>query len=284
MTVIDKTYIEFHPESWEQAKNFASRYSEWIFRGQSKASYGLETSIERAARIHGVCFERIEEYEKSILKTFQRQAHHFLSMPPHDNEVLEWLSIIQHHGGPTRLLDFTYSFYIACYFALQDADDESAVWCVNRSKLEKSVQTSVSLNVGEAGREGFGAAKIIVEALFGDLKETMAMPVEPFRKSMRLSLQQGLFVFPFNIRETFENNIFSTLASGVEKLNASVTQYEHAHMLLGTFPVEGRLLKICLNKSLHNDIRKDLSRMNVNPASLFPGLDGFAKSLASCVY
>lgn len=281
---IDKTFLEFHPESWEEVKDFATRYSEWIFRGQSKASYGLETSIERAARIHGVSLDEIEGYEKSILKTFQRQAHHFLPMMPNESEVLEWLSIIQHHGGPTRLLDFTHSFYIACYFALLDADEEAAVWCVNRIKLENCVQATASLDEGEFGGLDSRDHTIFYRALFGGLKETMALPVEPFRQNVRLAIQQGLFVFPFNIKETFENNIFSATSLGLDDLRVSVGEYGQAHMALDTFRNEGRLLKIYLKKTLHMDIRRDLSRMNINPASLFPGLDGFAKSLASCAY
>jgi hypothetical protein len=38
---------------------------------------------------------------------------------------------MQHHGAPTRLLDFTYSIYVAAYFALESADADAAVWAVN---------------------------------------------------------------------------------------------------------------------------------------------------------
>lgn len=284
MNAIDKTYIEFHPDSWEHVKNFVSNYSEWIFRGQNKATYGLETSIMRSARIHGVNSGDLEEYEKSILRGFQRQAHHFLSTTPNTNETLEWLSIIQHHGGPTRLLDFTYSFYIACYFALQDAEEDAVVWCVNKRKLEHCVQTRLPRNQVNSLELDFKHPDIFHRAIFGNLKDVMAMPVEPFLKNMRLAIQQGLFIFPFNIIETFENNLFSTMSNSIENLKVSVTEYETAHIQLGTFPIEGRLLKIYLKKDYHRDIRKDLSRMNISPSSLFPGLDGFAKSLGSCVY
>ena len=284
MSAIEKTYIEFHPESWDQVKSVASNYSDWIFRGQSKASYGLETSLERAARIHRVNSNDIEGREKNILSNFQRQAHHFIATPPNIEETLEWLSIIQHHGGPTRLLDFTYSFYIACYFALQDAEGEAAVWCVNRKKLEQCARTITSKNGVNQKNVDFNDPHIYKAAIEGELKNVMAIAVEPFRKNERLAIQQGLFVFPFNITESFENNLFSTISNGINDLKVSVTEYEQAHMMLGTFPIEGRVLKIHLKKELHCGIRKDLSKMNINPATLFPGLDGFAKSLTTCLY
>ena len=49
--------------------------------------------------------------------------------------MIHWglsVSTMQHHGAPTRLLDFTYSVYVAAYFALENADsDGCAVWAVN---------------------------------------------------------------------------------------------------------------------------------------------------------
>jgi len=38
---------------------------------------------------------------------------------------------MQHHGAPTRLLDFTYSFYIAAYFALEESEKDCAIWALN---------------------------------------------------------------------------------------------------------------------------------------------------------
>ena len=54
---------------------------------------------------------------------------------PVDGETDEWLALMRHHGAPTRLLDFTYSPYVAAYFAFEDAEprDSVAIWAVNTS-------------------------------------------------------------------------------------------------------------------------------------------------------
>lgn len=282
VNITDKTFIEFQPQTWNEAKNFASNYSGWIFRGQNNAKYGLETSITRAARIYGVSSDEMVNYERSILSNFQRQAPNYLDKTPNKEDVLEWLSIIQHHGGPTRLLDFTHSFYVASYFALQDAESDGAVWCVNKHKLEQCVEAKVSQKSNDGNQLQYNNPEIIKEAVLGELVHVMATPIEPYFKHIRLAIQQGLFVFPFSIIESFENNLFSTIPRSLDDLKVSIQDYEMAHMQLGTFPLEGRLLKIHLKKELHKEARQDLTRMNIGSASLFPGLDGFAKSLSAC--
>lgn len=38
---------------------------------------------------------------------------------------------MHHHGAPTRLLDFTYSIYVATYFAAENAERDAAVWAID---------------------------------------------------------------------------------------------------------------------------------------------------------
>src|SRR5579863_6165910 len=102
----------------------------WIFRGHKKESYPLQPSIERD---YPYC--DWAEIEYRILREFQSKARLHMDpaqLPPTSPKYkLSWLAIMQHYGAPTRLLDFTYSPYVALYFALRNRKDESAyaeVW------------------------------------------------------------------------------------------------------------------------------------------------------------
>ena len=129
-------------DGWEG--NVASLFthsppSTWIFRGQPYADKPLSTSLERTANNYSVPLGFLPIIEHNILDDFKRTSHNHLRHAPDDDNDIEWLSIIQHHGGVTRLLDFTYSFYIAMYFAIESSINDGCVWCINRLELTNSL-------------------------------------------------------------------------------------------------------------------------------------------------
>ena len=66
-----------------------------------------------------------------MIREFRRAYHQFALHVPDRRAILEWLSIMQHHGAPTRLLDFTYSGYVAAYFAVEQAKHDCVVWAID---------------------------------------------------------------------------------------------------------------------------------------------------------
>ena len=55
-----------------------------------------------------------------MLDDFQRAAHHYESNLPPGGQVVDWFTLMQHHGAPTRMLDWTRSPYVALYFAMKE--------------------------------------------------------------------------------------------------------------------------------------------------------------------
>src|SRR5258706_9019944 len=122
------------PDWLSTGKIIAGIYQRWIFRGQSSAKWGLQTTLERAAIEKNLAFARdarhasqltmqalseLPNREDWILTQFQRRAHLVMSAPPPLEAKLDWLAAIQHYGGPTRLLDFTHSLYVSTFFAVE---------------------------------------------------------------------------------------------------------------------------------------------------------------------
>ena len=96
------------------------------FRGQSKAKWELLPSLARQRGDH--------ETESDLLARFKQNATLLLSPVP--GTEWEWLTVMQHHGVMTRLLDWTESPLTGMYFATNgNADSDGALWVLNPTKL-----------------------------------------------------------------------------------------------------------------------------------------------------
>lgn len=150
-------------------KNFSEKQNEgkqWIFRAEkiNRKNYEIhdpkrvifKTGLDKAFDYY---FERNRsesvDYEQWLIREFQRKAHHDLENVPHYNNIIEWLTIMRHYGGPTRLLDWTYSFFVALFFAIErlDYDNQIAeIWAFNSRKVE-DLPKDVSINKKLASRK-----------------------------------------------------------------------------------------------------------------------------------
>ncbi len=126
---------ETRVEDWSEFVDIASGLDGWAFRGQKSANWALWSAISRQLQKFCPDTESWPEREKRVIRIFQRKAHNFLSDPRILEDELRCLALLQHHGAPTRLIDFTKSPYVAAFFALEDADEDAAVYALNTPYL-----------------------------------------------------------------------------------------------------------------------------------------------------
>jgi hypothetical protein len=106
---------------------FGHRYlaDDRVYRGVSNVDYQIVPSLGRLDQYDE---DLIDDYETRTLEEFKRRAVPYITEVP-TNEW-EWLFLAQHHGLPTRLLDWTSNALVALYFATAShADKVCAIYC-----------------------------------------------------------------------------------------------------------------------------------------------------------
>jgi hypothetical protein len=244
-------------KDWQEFKQYIQKFSEnWAFRGQGNAEWILNNAIERT---NFITFFR--GVEAQFLAEFQRGARNYLTKDETPEHLIEWLALMQHHGAPTRLLDLTRSPFIAAYFAYEfchpAADHHIAIWCINVNYLRTRAVEILSEEFGDDLQKTNNLInEKVFERIFYDNNRSLVFPVEPFRMNRRYSLQQSIFIST----GTSETPLMQQLQFLGEDLPKAVVRLE---------------VPACHK----NEVLRDLLKMNLHRASLFPDLDGYALSL-----
>jgi len=260
--------------NWRDFQNWVATSKTFTaFRGLRRSGYYLEPTIDRAVTVlwkskDGLSssFGRMNEEpnERAALLEFQRGAHHHLASTPLAGEIVDWLALMQHHGAPTRMLDWTRSPYVALYFAIEDPSDEDAcLWAIDWDWLkERSLELLEEHHPNwPSNGDTENQRQYINRTLLSDaIHHPIVIAAEPMQLNARMLAQQGLFL----CKLWREVNFMVSLTA----------------MVLYPVAVKRPVLsKVRIKKELRFRFLEELRLMNIHQASLFPGIDGFARSL-----
>ena len=142
------TQVDNIQEAFKVAEGFPAPIGEktfYAFRGHSNVDYNLAPSLWRVVRDGFESEEEVVDLEKRLTFEFRRRSRHhrpkategFYTGSDSDCSTQDLWQTMQHHGSPTRLLDWTRSFYIALYFAVVSSpDSDGAIVVIDTSAIE----------------------------------------------------------------------------------------------------------------------------------------------------
>jgi len=243
--LLELLYADTWVQQWRRYR------SDFVFRGLPDSSYGMLTSL---IRLGGNC----TELEPIILRSFRKYARNQVSQ---DDSLWNWITLAQHHGLPTRLMDWTVSPFVALHFATSEADKmdtDAAVWMTNLPHAHSFLPQDVaSMKVH--------AFVFTVEMLDGAVDWRSKDFAEALKSFDRLDKSDFLLFFePPSIDERIINqfSLFSVLSNPTIPVDQWLDKHD----------VEAR--KIIVPKKLKWEVRDKLDMANLTERVFFPGLDG----------
>lgn len=250
--------IEQQADSWENAiellyenswQNDLKRHqSNYAFRGLSDKDYDLKTSL---IRLGGPFWD----LERHLLRNFRKYAQ--LWNADQYFSDWKWLTVGQHHGLPTRLLDWTYSPFVALHFATANIDrydKDGVIWCVDFVEAHKVLPNVLKDQQHYAGSNAFTIG--MLERVAQNINDFDSLSSKPF----------VVFYEPPSMDDRIVNQfaLFSVMSDPKISID----------LWLKMSPVMYK--RIIIPQKIKWEIRDKLDQANITERVLFPGLDGLA--------
>ena len=221
------------------------------FRGVSRRGLDLRTGV---VRLGG----DVPAKERHLVRNFRKYARRsFVG----DDSIWNWLSLAQHHGLPTRLLDWSYSPYVALHFATADEtarDQDAEVWMVNFAGVNRDLPEPLVTLLEEEGSHVFTGEMLSTVA--GGLGQLRRLAPDAF----------ALFLEPPALTERIVNQaaLFSLMSDPLARFDDWLADRP------------GAWRRIVVPAGLKPEVRDRLDQVNISERVLMPGLDGLSRWLA----
>ncbi|MFL5813463.1 MAG: FRG domain-containing protein [Bdellovibrionia bacterium] len=226
------------------------------FRGVKSCDFGLIPSIHRDRELW--------DSEEQIINEFFLFSRPFIKTVPKDG--YEWLSLMQHHGVPTRLLDWSQSCLIALYFAISDWDPAKpttpCVWILDPEELNQAMDIKACTFIPTT------------DACYPWLNESLRIPMQKPDTTSEADPQKPIAIYMSHTHERLAAQRGAFTLHG--EYSRCLSEFAEAAKLKRL-----RRAKIMgiTDKAKKDAILHELYLAGVTQFTIYPGLDSLAKSV-----
>lgn len=214
------------------------------FRGQSDAA---------KPPLPGVFRSGIKEHDMNA--TFIQRAGMYVTSNLLPKSDAQWLSLMQHVGLPTRLLDWTDSAVVGLFFAVHALEgNDAAIWLLHPLQLNQASGVS-NLPASDSGPVASSYRLAFTSAITG-IPPHHPIAVSPTHVHVRMAAQRGCFTIHGRDTRSF------------------VQQFQSEPLCQ-----DGYLQKLRIPSAERASVRSQLSHAGIRYSTLFPDLDGLAREL-----
>jgi hypothetical protein len=204
------------------------------------------------------------EAERHLLRNFRKYAGYNVA---ERDSLWHWLTVGQHHGLPTRLLDWTYSPLVALHFATSNVASEAdaVVWQVDVETVHRLLPAALSQALQQEGSMVFTVE--MLERATTQRGGTIGIYEGMTAFEQMVDEPALVFLEPDSLDERVVNQF--ALLSAMSDRHLTVDEW-----LRGSPTVRWRKIRIA--RSLCMVVRDYLDQSNITERMLFPGLDGLS--------
>lgn len=310
--------IEDWSEFYKLATSFLHEKRTWVFRGHTKAEWELAPTLERKYKecmkdekvdwkmkastefeckkhkmgtMHRGQFDSFAEFLKWYLSSSthaneSEQIETFKAATQWDHYMgehkLPYLAAMQHYGFPTRLLDFTYSIFVAAHFAFDDKSfrGDRAVWAIRLDPIWNNVKCILGIPEESSIWEAQDRILVMGDELIGNAESKYkygVLPILTGGTNPRLKAQNGLFLMPFtidgffhNLERSFPGELAQLSVPAMDDIPVAAREFSFNDYLQLKNKQNIVVLKVNCSKEMKQGADSVFQQMNLTRERLFP--------------